>query len=44
MKALNLSLVAVALSLSVQVMAHDKIELTEPQAESNRHSAANSRI
>ncbi|KPN76088.1 MULTISPECIES: hypothetical protein [Shewanella] len=34
MKALNLSLVAVALSLSVQVMAHDKIELTEPQAES----------
>lgn len=34
MKALNLSLVAVALSLSVQAMAHDKVEFTEPQTES----------
>lgn len=34
MKTLNLSLVAVALSLSAQAMAHNKVELTEPQTES----------
>lgn len=34
MKTLNLSLVAVALSLSAQAMAHSKVELTEPQGES----------
>ena len=33
MKALNLSLVAVALTLSAQVMAHDKVDLVEPQGE-----------
>ncbi|MCU7961435.1 hypothetical protein RA178_07820 [Shewanella oncorhynchi] len=33
MKALNLSLVAVALMLSAQAMAHDKIDLDKPQEE-----------
>lgn len=38
MKALNLSLVAVALSLSAQAMAHNKVDFTEPQAESKEMS------
>lgn len=33
MKILNLSLVAVALSLSAQAMAHDKVDLVPPQGE-----------
>lgn len=31
MKALNLSLVAVALSLSLQAMAHDKVDFLETE-------------
>lgn len=34
MKTLNLSLIAVALSLSAQAMAHSKVDFSEPQAES----------
>lgn len=33
MKALNLSLMAIAFSLSAQVIAHDKIDFTKPQVE-----------
>ncbi|ABI38687.1 conserved hypothetical protein [Shewanella sp. MR-4] len=40
MKALNLSLVAVALSLSVQAMAHDKVDFSEAQAETKGMSRA----
>lgn len=35
MKLLNLSLVAAALSLSAQAVAYDKIDLTEPQTNTN---------
>ena len=40
MKTLNLSLVAVALSLSAQAMAHNKVDFSEPQAESKGMSRA----
>lgn len=40
MKALNLSLVAVALSLSLQAMAHDKVDFLEAQAETKGMSRA----
>ena len=40
MKALNLSLVAVALSLSLQAMAHDKVYFLEAQAETKGMSRA----
>lgn len=40
MKALNLSLVAVALSLSLQAMAHDKVDFLEAQTETKGMSRA----
>lgn len=40
MKTLNLSLIAVALSLSAQAMAHSKVDFSEPQAETKGMSRA----
>ncbi|WP_198780233.1 hypothetical protein [Shewanella putrefaciens] len=40
MKTLNLSLIAVALSLSAQAMAHSKVDFSEPQSESKGMSRA----